>query len=380
MGQSASSPSKEYVEIRELGRGAFGVVALVAPAVPAGHPASDRRYALKKINFGLFSPSTQAAVKKEVAILSALSHRNVVGVRRAWMENGIFKSTACVLMDYCRGGAARAFAPFEGAPKRRRATTAECRKFAADVLDGLVYLHGMGVVHRDIKLCNILLHDDDDQVAATTTPTFRIADFGISVALKAGAPSRADQATIQRTAAAATAAADAIAKTAAKTTCGTVLYMAPELFVGNRPYGGEVDVYAAGLALREMLEGRPVFRIPGFDLHRQIRTGTSTLAVLPPPAECGVLVVLAACAIANFLCPVGSAVTLASYAVGGAAVVLADGPDSVGHHGLRLLSAAMTAPAPIRPSAATCRTLLAWVQYWPYAVLVLGSVAGWVAR
>ncbi|HSJ62556.1 MAG TPA: protein kinase [Gemmatimonadaceae bacterium] len=96
-----------------------------------------------------------------------------------------------------------------------------------DVLDALAHAHALGVVHRDIKPGNILLSGRNALVT----------DFGIAAALEAAAI-EADRAT-------------------GGLVVGTPAYMAPEQLAGTADH--RADLYAAGLVLYEMLEGRPPF-------------------------------------------------------------------------------------------------------------------------
>ncbi|MGK2934837.1 MAG: protein kinase domain-containing protein [Gemmatimonadaceae bacterium] len=98
-----------------------------------------------------------------------------------------------------------------------------------DVLDALTHAHAKGVVHRDIKPANILLGGRNALVT----------DFGIARAIEA-------------------AAGDA-QSTATGLTIGTPAYMAPEQVTGDRDADHRVDIYAAGLVMYEMLEGRSPF-------------------------------------------------------------------------------------------------------------------------
>src|SRR5262249_24950436 len=84
-------------------------------------------------------------------------------------------------------------------------------------------LHDRGIVHRDLKPGNIFLENG----------TVKVGDYGLSKSIS----------TSQRT--------------AQTQSVGTVHYMAPEISTGN--YNKQIDVYAAGIILYEMLTGRVPF-------------------------------------------------------------------------------------------------------------------------
>ena len=105
----------------------------------------------------------------------------------------------------------------------------EAAHLTRQVLEGVHYLHAKGIVHRDLKLENILLDEANPGMA------IKIADFGLS---KVFSPS-----------------------TTLQTVCGSPLYMAPELLTveqsGN--YSPAVDVWSVGVILFILLAGYSPF-------------------------------------------------------------------------------------------------------------------------
>src|SRR5256714_1141768 len=97
------------------------------------------------------------------------------------------------------------------------------REWFLGLARAVAYLHDHGIVHRDLKPGNIFLENG----------TVKVGDYGLSKSIS----------TSQRT--------------AQTQSVGTVHYMAPEISTGN--YNKQIDVYAAGIILYEMLTGRVPF-------------------------------------------------------------------------------------------------------------------------
>lgn len=105
----------------------------------------------------------------------------------------------------------------------------DVRRIGAQVADALAYVHGRGLVHRDVKPGNILLGADLDGAVDA-----RLADFGIA---------RLE---------------DGTRLTATGQLLGTAAYLSPEQ-VRGAAVGPATDVYALGLVLLEALTGQLVF-------------------------------------------------------------------------------------------------------------------------
>ena len=105
----------------------------------------------------------------------------------------------------------------------------DARDIITQLLTALKYCHERGVVHRDVKLENILLPSAFDQAK------IKLGDFGL------GTFCTATQDTLTER-------------------CGTPLYVAPEVLSGHAvSYGSKVDVWSTGVVLFMLLSGYPPF-------------------------------------------------------------------------------------------------------------------------
>ncbi|KAF1774526.1 KHA domain [Phytophthora cactorum] len=100
----------------------------------------------------------------------------------------------------------------------------------SQIIGGVGYAHNQHICHRDLKLENILLTNKND------ISTAKIADFGLSDFYKPGAMM--------------------------KTSCGSISYLAPEVFRGTSNAGPPLDVWSLGVILFAIVCGRLPFEGP----------------------------------------------------------------------------------------------------------------------
>ena len=177
-----------------------------------------------------------ARFRREIRVAARLQHPHIVPL----LTTGSAGSFLYYTMPFVAGESLRGRLAREGP-----LPVGDARTVWRDVLDALAHAHANGVVHRDIKPGNILL------VARNAL----VSDFGIARAIEADAP-----------------AGDAI-ETAPGVVMGTPAYMAPEQATADRAADHRVDIYAAGLVMYEMLEGRLPFE---FKSTRQLTTARLT--------------------------------------------------------------------------------------------------------
>ena len=198
-----------YKILSLVGRGQFGRV------FAAIERQSGKLVALKELQTKQLSTS---GFLRELTFLVTLDHFNIVPCKA--IEHG--HKTRYIVMDYCEGGTLRQLLNDSSS-----ITLNQSLKLVIDVLHGLEYAHGKGIVHRDIKPENILLKISDH------TYTAHIADFGIA---------KLNQEI---------AAQNVLGNT------GSPAYMAPEQFYGEYSYN--CDLYGVGVILYELVTGKRPF-------------------------------------------------------------------------------------------------------------------------
>jgi serine/threonine protein kinase len=177
----------------------------------------------------------------ELEILKMVHHRYILNCHE------LFETPQCiwVVMELIRGGELLELLIEGGVYTEKDAARAMKQAFLA-----LSYLHSQGIVHRDIKLQNLLLTDKE------RTSDLKVCDFGLSAQIARKDVDWGDK--------------DAVKNyRGLSDKWGTPQYFAPEML--QKAYGPQVDLWSLGVVLFQLLVGRLPFNAPSnSELFRQI--------------------------------------------------------------------------------------------------------------
>lgn len=202
---------------RSLGSGPVGKVVLCY------EEETGREMAAKIVEIATTEDRAAKEVKDlecDIQLLKGLRHDRIIQYYGSHDDGHILS----IFMEYITGGSVtdqiREYGPL---------TEQVCRRYCRQILEGLVFLHDLKIVHRDIKGSNIL-RDHDGNI--------KLSDFGTLKRLQ----------TI----------VGKFSKGTGTPWIGTLHYLAPEVIEGGgNNYGRKADIWSLGCTVIEMLNGKP---------------------------------------------------------------------------------------------------------------------------
>lgn len=214
-----------YRYVKVIGKGAFGIATLGI------HKLTGKHVAIKTIKKSYIKDEySRRKVFQEIFILKKIRHSNIIRLLE------VFESQKHILlvMEYANGGDLLHFVRNVG-----KLPEYDTKHIFRQILYGLAHCHCRSVMHRDIKLDNILLDSNSN---------IKICDFGIAKIISRGVK--------------------------VKEQCGTPAYMAPEIMNEDGYETFYPDFWSLGVLLYAMLFGTVPFKANNMEeLHMLIKRG-----------------------------------------------------------------------------------------------------------
>ena len=205
---------RKYIQGRLLGKGGFAKCYSVIDC-----DTKDELAAKVIDKASLSKPKTKQKLLSEIKIHSTLHHPNLVSYRRCFEDDRY----VYIILELCSE-----FTLMEHSKRKRRFTETEASYLIDQCIRGLRYMHGNAVIHRDLKLSNLLVNDQF---------VVKIADFGLATQLEFDGERK-------------------------RTICGTPNYIAPEILDGGHAgHSYEVDIWSLGVIMYTLLVGKPPFEM-----------------------------------------------------------------------------------------------------------------------
>ncbi|CAF1003713.1 unnamed protein product [Rotaria sordida] len=223
-GQQRETLHSRFDFKQTLGKGTYGKVKL------ALDKRKNEQVAIKTIKKSrIENPHDLARIRREIDFMTSLNHPYIIKVKEVYES----REKIILVMEYASGGEL-----YDYLNRMKRIPESQARAIFRQIVSAVHFLHKNQIVHRDLKLENILIDHNGD---------IKLADFGLS---NSWSPRRL-----------------------LHTFCGSPLYASPEIVSGIPYYGPEVDCWSLGVLLYTLVFGSMPFQ--GGDYNRLVRNITS---------------------------------------------------------------------------------------------------------
>lgn len=202
----------DYRLTEELGSGSFGTV------YKGRHMTTGEIAAVKTISRASLSPKLEVLLGAEVESMRKISSPHVIKLVNTFMSERSYY----IVMEYCAGDNLETYLA-----NHTDVTAETIGRWAREIVEGMFAMQSLNILHRDLKLANLILTSKHAENAHV-----KICDFGLARVLGEDMW--------------------------ATTMVGTPLCSAPELLAGN-PYDNKVDIWSLGVLLYEMIERKKPF-------------------------------------------------------------------------------------------------------------------------
>ncbi|KAL1987820.1 hypothetical protein VTN96DRAFT_2223 [Rasamsonia emersonii] len=235
-------PPYEFEEL--IGKGAYGRV-YKGRQLPSRNLVAIKVMEIDSTDYKTVRDMKDESIKDFIHEIKVMNQAKEAGAKNINMliEAISIHSQLWVVCEYCPGGSVKTLMRATGDKLEEKFIIPIARELAV----GLKAIHDAGIIHRDVKAANILIHEEG---------RLQICDFGVAGILQSKLDKRS-------------------------TWIGTPHWMPPEMF-SNRggeahKYGSELDVWAYGCTLFECATGNP----PNAGLRERMQIGRQLTRVTP---------------------------------------------------------------------------------------------------
>ena len=240
----------DLIFTKSLGKGAFGEVFLTQKKGYKGYFATkrlDRAFSEK--------PENIKSLSNEISLLKKINHPNIVHL----IDLKRTKSHCYIVMEFCNGGSLSGCLKKYKAIHRRPFSEEIVQYIMRQVVNGLEFLHSNKIIHRDLKLDNILVtfnSEVDKNNLNMMKAIVKIIDFGFATKLHKGLT---------------------------YTVLGTPTNMDPQILQNMETrkqsgYDEKADIWSLGTLCYELLVGHMAFSANSMEeLYQKVKQGTYTL-------------------------------------------------------------------------------------------------------
>ena len=244
----------DLILTKSLGKGAFGEVFLTQKK------GSKELYATKRLDRAFSEkPENIKRLANEITLLKQIHHPNIVRL----IDLKKTKSHCYIVMEYCNGGDLSSCLKKYKNAHHRPFPEYIVQYIMRQVVEGINFIHSKKIIHRDLKLDNILVNfssESDKKSLNMMKAVVKIIDFGFATILKA---SKSNLTT---------------------TVLGTPTYMDPQLLKNmeektqSKGYDEKADIWSLGTLCYEMLVGHVAFSGTSMqELFLKVKQGTYSL-------------------------------------------------------------------------------------------------------